>query len=220
MGEYQSGLKGTGLSRFRLGLAGFYLATVSNKIRALLSDGTTDAPLVGSKVSSSGDSIGLNEDAASTGSDWTLDIARPATGMTQAVQIILPSGAAPTVGQRLSVASAAAGVITLAYQDTAIVQDLTSGATVAAPGSGTVVVTYTANDFCQFVFTHSLGRRLIGPTVYNKAALTGVPSIGTILNVNPVCTSTTVTITFYGTFADLAGIGTGTQGSALELVYG
>jgi hypothetical protein len=97
-------------------------------------------------------------------------------------------------------------------------QSLTSASAVAAPGSGTVSVAYVAGVSCIITFTHGLGRRLVGPTLYAVSALAGQPA-GSVIYADIVSTSTAVTISMYGTFADLAGVGTGSAGSALELAY-
>ncbi|MEQ6329157.1 hypothetical protein VLF92_12640 [Pseudomonas chengduensis] len=84
-------LRGTFSNLFRLGLGGLQLKSTGGKIRARNADDDADAPLVGSTIAASGDSITLNEDAAGSGADYTLTLSRPAAGMTQNLTFTLPA---------------------------------------------------------------------------------------------------------------------------------
>lgn len=84
-------LRGTFSTIIRLGLAGLQLKSVGGKIRARNAADDADAPLVGSTIAASGDSITLNEDAAGSGSDYALTLSRPAAGMTQNLTFTLPA---------------------------------------------------------------------------------------------------------------------------------
>ncbi|WP_322979117.1 hypothetical protein [Pseudomonas sp. C11] len=84
-------LRGTLSNLFRLGLGGLQLKSTGGKIRARNATDDADAPLVGSTIAASGDSLTLNEDAAGAGEDWTLTISRPSTGMSQALNFKMPA---------------------------------------------------------------------------------------------------------------------------------
>ena len=88
-------LLGTSLTKFQIGLgaAGLTLKTISGKFRARNVADSADAPIVGSIIAASGDSVQLNEDAVGSGADWTYNVNRPATGMTAAQSITLPPDA-------------------------------------------------------------------------------------------------------------------------------
>lgn len=84
-------LLGTLGSKFQLGIQGLILKNTGGKIRARNAADSADAPLVGSTIEASGDSLTLNEDAAGSGADWKLTISRPASGMTQDLEFTLPA---------------------------------------------------------------------------------------------------------------------------------
>lgn len=84
-------LIGTLFSSFQFGLGGVRAKTVSSKLRARNAADSADAPLVGSIVSASGDSLELNEDAAGSGADWKMTINRPTSGMSAAVNFTMPA---------------------------------------------------------------------------------------------------------------------------------
>lgn len=85
-------LLGTTLTKFQIGLgaAGLALKVASGKFRARNVADNADAPIVGSVVAASGDSMQINEDAAGSGADWAYNINRPAAGMTAAGTFTLP----------------------------------------------------------------------------------------------------------------------------------
>lgn len=74
----------------QLGKGGLQLKSTGGKIRARNAADSADAPLVGSSIEASGDSLTLNEDAAGAGADWKLTISRPGAGMTQDLTFTLP----------------------------------------------------------------------------------------------------------------------------------
>lgn len=84
-------LRGTLSNLFRLGLGGLQLKSTGGKIRARSATDDADAPLVGSTIAASGDSIVINEDAAGSGADYTLTLSRPASGMSQNLTFTLPA---------------------------------------------------------------------------------------------------------------------------------
>lgn len=84
-------LRGSLSTIFRLGINGLQLKSIGGKIRARNAADDADAPLVGSTIAASGDSLVLNEDAAGAGADWMMTISRPDTGMTQALTFKMPA---------------------------------------------------------------------------------------------------------------------------------
>lgn len=84
-------LLGTLGAKFQLGLAGLLLKSTGGKIRARNAADNADAPLVGSTIEASGDSLTLNEDATGSGADWKLTISRRSTGMTQDLVFKMPA---------------------------------------------------------------------------------------------------------------------------------
>lgn len=90
--RFISDLVGTAFGYFRIGLttAGVRLKAVTGGLVARNSADSADAPVTGSQLRASGDSIEINSDAAGSGDDWKLTIARPATGMAGAVTLTLP----------------------------------------------------------------------------------------------------------------------------------
>jgi hypothetical protein len=81
---------GTTYTKFQLGVGGLFIKSVSSKIRARNAADNADMPLVGSVIAASGNSMELNEDAAGSGADWKYTLSRPPTGMTAAVELVLP----------------------------------------------------------------------------------------------------------------------------------
>lgn len=87
-----SDLVGTAVSYFKIGLGStaVRLKNAAGVLRVRNDGDSADLPIVASKVSASGDSMELNEDAAGSGDDWKYTLARPASGMTAAVTLTLP----------------------------------------------------------------------------------------------------------------------------------
>ena len=88
-------LLGTTLTKFQVGLgaAGLTLKVATGKFRSRNVADTADAPIVGSIIAASGDSLQLNEDATNLSADWAYNINRPASGMTAAQTLTLPPDA-------------------------------------------------------------------------------------------------------------------------------
>lgn len=84
-------LRGTLSTLFRLGINGLQLKSVGGKIRARNAADDADAPLVGSTIAASGDSLVLNEDATGAGADFKITISRPGAGMSEDIELILPA---------------------------------------------------------------------------------------------------------------------------------
>lgn len=80
-----------------------------NALAALVASALTAAG-----VNITGDDLVLNSDAGGAGADRTMTLRRPSSGMSGDLVIVLPAGD-PAVGQALTVASFAGGVITLEY---------------------------------------------------------------------------------------------------------
>lgn len=97
-------LDGTSSSKLQLNAAaaGVVLKNVSGNLEARNAADSADATITGSEFLASGN-LGLliNSDATSSGADWSLGIARPASGMTGAWTLTLPTSGG-TVGQVLS----------------------------------------------------------------------------------------------------------------------
>lgn len=81
---------GTVFDYFRIGLTGVRLKNVSGNLAVRNPDDTADASITASGVNVSGDSIVINSDAADTGSDRSITITRPSSGMSAAYTLILP----------------------------------------------------------------------------------------------------------------------------------
>jgi hypothetical protein len=90
MGLFQD-LWGTVKSTFQISIGGVKLKNSSANLQIRSSADDDFAEITAKKVNVSGDSIELNSDAASAGSDWKMTIARPASGMTAAVTLTLPT---------------------------------------------------------------------------------------------------------------------------------
>lgn len=89
-----SDLLGTSLSYFTLGLLGPKLKDVSGVVAVRNNADDADAALRASQVQVSGNNIELNSDAAGSGADRKLTLARPTSGMSGDLTLTLP----PTAG--------------------------------------------------------------------------------------------------------------------------
>lgn len=159
-------LVGVYSNKFKFGLQGLWLSVVSGKFRARNAADNADAPIVGSIIASSGDSLELNEDAAGSGADWKFTLQRPSSGMTQNLTLILP--ATVNAGDALVVQSFAAGVIQLASQAVAAGNDKVAEDTTSIAhnqGTTTSLFTLPANALIKEI-------RVIVDTQFN-----GTPSL-------------------------------------------
>lgn len=93
-------LKGTSQSTFQLGKGGPKLKNSAGVFEARNAADSSYVDLVAAILKAASDSIELNSDAAGSGADWKMTLARPASGMTAAVTYTLP--AAPVNGYVLS----------------------------------------------------------------------------------------------------------------------
>lgn len=168
---------GTSFASFRLGLGATSLAikNASSKIRARNAADSADVPLVGSVIAASGDQMQLNEDAAGSGADWLMTLNRPATGMTHALNLTLPSGD-PAVGQAVTVASFAGDNIAFQYTTIAAGTDKTVVDTTAiAFGAASPISMFTlpANAIITEV-------RVIVTTAFNGTPSLSIGITGTL----------------------------------------
>lgn len=81
---------GTTLSGMKLGLKGVFLKNSSGNLAVRNNADSADAEITVSKANISGDSIVINSDAAGTGADFKITIARPASGMTADITYTMP----------------------------------------------------------------------------------------------------------------------------------
>jgi hypothetical protein len=86
-------LVGSTLGYFKLGIGGVRLKNNSGALAVRNSIDNADAAVTTSKLNNSGDSIDINSDAAGSGADWKMTIARPAAGMTAALTFTMPPNA-------------------------------------------------------------------------------------------------------------------------------
>ena len=114
MGGYFSNLLGTTKSLFQLGKGGPQVKNNSGAIEARNAADSAYAALRASLVSVFGNDIELNAGAAGSGADWKMTLRRSATGQTEALTVVLP-GPSPSTGQVMTVASIAAGVVTMQW---------------------------------------------------------------------------------------------------------
>jgi len=123
-------LFGTSETKFRIGLAGPTLKRIGAAILAFRNTGDSAyATLQSALFATFGDDFELNSGAAGAGADWKMTLRRPSTGMTMNVVIIPPADGAPTTGMALTVASVAAGVVTLQYSAIAAGTDMVRSCT-------------------------------------------------------------------------------------------
>lgn len=83
-------LLGTTRSFFRLGLSGVRLKDSSGNLVVRNAGDSADAEVTASKVNVSGNSVVINSDAAGSGADFKITLARPTSGMTADVTLTLP----------------------------------------------------------------------------------------------------------------------------------
>lgn len=106
-------LLGTTKALFQIGIGGVKLGDSSGNLTVKNNAGA-DSEITVSKPNVSGDDIDINSDAAGSGADWKYTLQRPASGMTEAVTLVLP----PTHGSPGQVATTdGAGVITWETQN-------------------------------------------------------------------------------------------------------
>ena len=117
MGKY-SDLLGTLQSKFRIGLGGPQVKNNSGVIEARDAADSAYAQMRMLLAAVTGNDVVLNEQSTDSGASWKYTLRRPATGMTHALTVVMPSGD-PAPGQALTVASFAGDVITLEWSTVA-----------------------------------------------------------------------------------------------------
>jgi hypothetical protein len=119
---------GTTYNKLQLGIdaAALNIKAVSNKVRARNKADSADAPLVGSVIAASGDFLELNEDAAGSGADYKMTLARPATGMSAAVTLTFPATAGTAAQALTTDGSGVLNWTTIAAGTDKVVTDTTS----------------------------------------------------------------------------------------------
>lgn len=90
MGLFQD-LWGTVKSTFQISIGGVKLKNNSANLEVRNSTDVDYADITVKKINVTGDSIDINSDAAGSGSDWKYTVARPASGMSSAVVLTLPT---------------------------------------------------------------------------------------------------------------------------------
>ena len=86
-------LLGTSLTQFRIAIGGVLLKNNTGNLVVRNPGDTADAQITASQINNSGDQIVLNSDAANTGADFSVTVARPAAGMTAGWTLTLPTSA-------------------------------------------------------------------------------------------------------------------------------
>ncbi len=81
---------GTTKEMFQIAIGGVKLGNSSGNLTVKDNAGA-DSDITVKKAFLSGDELEINSDAAGTGADWKYVLARPATGMTEAVTLTLPT---------------------------------------------------------------------------------------------------------------------------------
>lgn len=168
MGVFRN-LLGTSEVTFRVGLAGPTLKRISGtELSVRNTADSADAAIRSLLFKTFGNDFELNSGAAGSGADWKFTLRRPSTGMTLDVVIVLPSSGAPTAGDALTVASVAAGVITLQY---------------AAVATGTNMVRFDTTNIVfgtsspLTMFNNPAGGEIIRTKVTIDTAFTGTPTL-------------------------------------------
>lgn len=81
---------GTTLSKFQIAISGVILKNSSGNLLVRNAADSADSAITASQLNNSGDSVVINSDAASTGADWSITLARPTTGMIANTRFQLP----------------------------------------------------------------------------------------------------------------------------------
>jgi hypothetical protein len=82
-------LLGTTKALFQIEIGGVKLGNSAGNL-TVKDNANADADITVKKAFLSGDEIEINSDAAGSGADWKLTLKRPASGMTEAVELTLP----------------------------------------------------------------------------------------------------------------------------------
>lgn len=114
LGDKWEKLRGTLRTIFQIGKGGPNIKASSGVVEFRNAADSAYADIRAALIELFGDDIVINAGAAGSGDDWTFTISRPSTGMTEDVQVIMPSDT-PSPGMALAVASESSGVITLEW---------------------------------------------------------------------------------------------------------
>lgn len=93
-------LKGTSQQSFQIQKGGARIKNAAGVMQIRNAGDTDFADLIAKILKASGNSLELNSQAAGAGADWKMTLSRPASGMTAAVNYVLP--AIPQAGKVLS----------------------------------------------------------------------------------------------------------------------
>lgn len=199
-------LFGTLSNTFKLGINGLLLKSTGGKIRARNTSDSADAPLVGSTLEASGDTLTLNEDAASSGADWKLSLSRPVAGMSQDLNFVLPPDYG-TAGYAL--VTDGAGNLTFASSSAATNLEATDTTDLAFDSTNTVAM---------FQLPANAVVRLV--VVIIDEAFDGTPSlsIGVTGELSRYLGSTQVDLTAAATTIFEVDPGTGAEVTAQDLI--
>lgn len=141
MGWFSNLLGVTG-AFFKIGTSGVRLKNSSGNLLVRNTGDSADAEITASKLNNSGDSIVLNSDAAGSGADYKITLARPTSGMTADVTLTLPvddgtpnqvlatdgNGALSWVSAASTASSEKVDTTSLAFGDSSPVAMFTTGA--------------------------------------------------------------------------------------------
>lgn len=194
-----SDLLGTSLTKFRIGLAG---ATIKSNAGVVEMKNTADSAFAGLKaliLQATGNTIEINANAASTGTDWKYSLLRPSTGMTAAINLTLPPTTG-TAGQAL----VTDGSGNLSYASTASTASCqTTDTTSVAFGSTSPVAMFTlpVNAVVNNV-------RIIVDTAFNGTPSLSIGITGTTSKYMAATQMDLSTVGVYEAYPGLAPIGT------------
>ena len=134
-----SDIKGTTSTLFSFGIKGATVKTVSGALVVRDSTDNADAAITASKLNVSGNDMDINSDAAGSGADWKYSIARPASGMGEALTLTLP----PTHGSSGQVLQTDGSGVTTWVAQTAIADVERLEETVVGFGASSPVAMFT-----------------------------------------------------------------------------
>lgn len=192
-------LLGTIATRFRIGLQGVNLRTISNQLAIRNTADSADAPITAATINLSGDSFIINSDAVGTGTDRTYTLARPLTGVAANLSLTLP----PTAGSPGQVISTdGAGNLTFVAVGGSS-DKMTTDTTSIAFGSTSPIALFTlpANAVVQAV-------RVYVDTVFNGTPSLSIGITGTTSKYTASNQVDLLTATIYRIYPGLVPIGT------------
>ena len=160
-------LIGSTLGKFQFGIAGPLVKNTSGDVAARNAADSAYVAIRAILFKTFGNDFELNSGAAASGADWKFTFSRPSTGMTHALQVIMPSSD-PTSGQALTVTSLVGDVITLQW-------------TTIAGGTDKIVVDTTTLTFGVSspvtMFTMPANAEILFVRVVIDTAFDGTPTV-------------------------------------------